>query len=181
MFLKSSWAFECIRTQSLAVFETHAHPFVSWEKLYPAESGTTDQQPLLVKETRTGGETNDVPSPVTNDLTKVHDLTASPKSRKVKRSRPYDGDKDSQERETSVPLFSPTKVLIDSHSLLTSPQPGLAFACMRSGKKSSGPSAGAKSSHENKNKHITSVLDQLQEIYEVASISPSSSHCECRR
>jgi hypothetical protein len=41
---------------------------------------------------------------------------------------------------------------------------------MRSGKKGSTSKEG-KSSHENKNKHITLILDQLQEIYEVGFLS----------
>jgi hypothetical protein len=117
MFLKPSWAFECIQTQSLAVFETHAHPFISWEKLYPLESTSEHQQPLLIKELIGNVEISEPKPPLTSDLNKVHDLTGSPKSRRVKRSRPYDGDKDSQDRETTVPLFSPTKVLPYSHSL----------------------------------------------------------------
>jgi hypothetical protein len=105
VFLKPSWAFECIRTQALPVFEMHAHPFVSWEKLYSLDNS------LLVQE---------LPSKNCKDQMvlateqQVHDLTSSPpkpSDRKTKRVfRPYDGEKDSQEREASVPLFSPTKV-----------------------------------------------------------------------
>jgi hypothetical protein len=118
MFLKPSWAFECIRTQALPVFEMHAHPFVSWEKLYSLDNSLLPQE-LPLKDSRdqmvlVGERKKD---------SKVHDLTSSPpkpSDRKGKRAfRPYDGDKDSQEREASVPLFSPMKVREDTLSLFS--------------------------------------------------------------
>ena len=111
MFLKPSWAFECIRTHTLPVFEIHAHPFVSWEKLNPLDNSKGHQE-LSIKDSRDQMVVVCEPKNST-----IHDLTSSPPKptdRKGKRTfRPYDGDKDSQDREASVPLFSPMKVSLN--------------------------------------------------------------------
>lgn len=111
MFLRSTWAFECIRTQEIPVFEIHAHPFVSWEKLFSGGTSLCYDATLLQSDPKVDIECDPKVVPP-----KVHDLTNSPPqgndtNRKAKRLfRPYDGDKDSQDRETVLPLFSPTKV-----------------------------------------------------------------------
>lgn len=127
MFLKSTWAFECIRTQTIPVFEIHAHPFISWEKLfqggYSACGTDTDTHGIQTRKCQLAivntESMSSLPPP------KVQDLTNSPKrtlhgNRNGKRIyRPYDGDKDSQDRETSVPLFSPNKVVNPIFCLLS--------------------------------------------------------------